>query len=66
MYVRCQDSAVGIATVYGLDDRGVGIQVLVGSTIVFLYIVHTGSGVHPIPYPMGTGSSFPLGKAAKA
>jgi hypothetical protein len=32
-YVRSRDSAVGIATGYGLDDRGVGVRVPVGSTI---------------------------------
>jgi hypothetical protein len=26
--------------------------------------VQTGSGVHPTSYPMGTGGSFPGGKAA--
>jgi hypothetical protein len=30
---RSQDSAVGIATGYGLDDRGVGVRVPVGSRI---------------------------------
>jgi hypothetical protein len=30
---RSRDSAVGIATGYGLDDRGVGFQVPVGSRI---------------------------------
>jgi hypothetical protein len=29
-----------------------------------LHVVHTGSGVHPTSYPMGTGDSFPGGKAA--
>jgi hypothetical protein len=28
-----RDSSVGIATGYGLDDRGVGVRVPVGSTI---------------------------------
>jgi hypothetical protein len=28
-----RDSVVGIATGYGLDDRGVGVRVLVGSRI---------------------------------
>jgi hypothetical protein len=28
-----RDSAVGIATGYGLDDRGIGVRVLVGSRI---------------------------------
>jgi hypothetical protein len=30
---RLYDSAVGIATAYGLDDRGVGVRVPVGSRI---------------------------------
>jgi hypothetical protein len=29
-YLWSWDSAVGIATSYGLDDRGVGVRVLVG------------------------------------
>jgi hypothetical protein len=44
-----RDSSVGIATSYGLDDRGVGVQ--------------AGSGAHPTSYPMGTGGIFPGGKA---
>jgi hypothetical protein len=31
-----------------------------------LHVVHTGSGAHPVSYPMGTGGSFPGGKAAGA
>jgi hypothetical protein len=31
--MRSRDSAVGIATGYGLDDRGVGVRVLVRSRI---------------------------------
>jgi hypothetical protein len=49
-----RDSAVGIATSYGLDDRGVGVRVPLGSE------------VHPTSYPMGTGCSFPGDKAAGA
>jgi hypothetical protein len=30
---RSRDSAVGLATGYGLDDRGVGVRVSVGSRI---------------------------------
>jgi hypothetical protein len=30
---RSRDSAVGIATSYGLDDRGIGVRVPVGSRI---------------------------------
>jgi hypothetical protein len=32
----------------------------------FLQIIETGSEVHPTSYPMGTGGSFPGGKAAGA
>jgi hypothetical protein len=31
-----------------------------------LSVVQTGSGVHPTSYPLGTGDSFPGGKAAGA
>jgi hypothetical protein len=47
---RSRDSVVGISTGYGLDDRGVGIWVPVGS------------GAHPASYPMGTEGPFPGGK----
>jgi hypothetical protein len=55
--------AVGIATGYGLDDRGVGARVPIGSRQEFSLLcgVQTGSAVHPASYPMGTG-----GKAAGA
>jgi hypothetical protein len=32
--IGSRDSAVGIATGYGLDDRGVGVRVPVGSRII--------------------------------
>jgi hypothetical protein len=32
---RSRDSSVGIATGYGLDDRGVGVRVPVGSRMFF-------------------------------
>jgi hypothetical protein len=51
-----RDSSVGIATGYGLDGRGDGVRVLVGTPWV-----QTGFGVHPTSYPIGTG-----GKAARA
>jgi hypothetical protein len=31
---RSRDSSVGIATSYGLDDRGIGVRVPVGSRIL--------------------------------
>jgi hypothetical protein len=61
-----QDSSVGIATGYGLGDRGVGVRVSVWSRIFYLYVVQTGSGVHPTSYPMGTKGSFPGVIAAEA
>jgi hypothetical protein len=33
LFLRSRDSSVGIATGYGLDDRGVGVRVPVGSGI---------------------------------
>jgi hypothetical protein len=37
-----------------------------GQEFSLFHIVQTGSGVHPTSYPMGTGGSFPGGKAARA
>jgi hypothetical protein len=34
-----------------------------GRVFVFSPCVQTGSGAHPTSYPMGTGGSFPGGKA---
>jgi hypothetical protein len=61
-FVGGWDSAVGIATGYGLDDREVGVRVPVGSRI----FSSARSGAHPASYPMGTGGSFSGGKAAGA
>jgi hypothetical protein len=55
------DGAVNIETGYGLDDRGVGLRVPVGSKIC-----QTGFGVHVAPYPVGTGGSSAGGKADRA
>jgi hypothetical protein len=60
------DSLVGIATGYGLEDRGVVVRVPVGPKIFFLHVVQTGSGVHPTFYPRGTRELFSRGKAAGA
>jgi hypothetical protein len=56
---RSRDSVVGIATGYGLSDRGVEVRVPVGSRIFTSPIVQTGSGVHPTSCTMGNGGSFP-------
>jgi hypothetical protein len=53
------DSAVGIATGYGLDDRGFGVRVMVGQEFLLLHAVQNGSEIHPASYPMGTGALSP-------
>jgi hypothetical protein len=53
---------VGIATDYGLKDRGVWVRVPVGSRIL-IHVVQTGSGAHPASQAMGTGGG---GKTAEA
>jgi hypothetical protein len=59
--------AVGIATGYGLDGRRVGVHVTVEARFsLSLHVVQTGYGARPVSYPMGTGSSFPGGKAVRA
>jgi hypothetical protein len=65
-YYRTWDRVASIATSYGLDNREVGVQVPVGSRVFSSPIVQTSSEVHPTFYPMGTGGSFPGGKAAGA
>jgi hypothetical protein len=50
--------AVSIVTSYGLDAEGKDFSPL--------HVVQTGSGAHVASYPMGTGDSFPGGKAAGA
>jgi hypothetical protein len=61
-----RDSSVGIATSYWLDDRGVGVQVPVGSRIFTSLWRSDRLWGTLISYPMGTGGSFPGGKAAGA
>jgi hypothetical protein len=61
--VGSRGSVVGIATGYGLEDRG-GRSSSPGRVKNFLHVVQTGSGVHPTSYLVGTGGSFPGGKAA--
>jgi hypothetical protein len=61
---RSWDRAVGIATGYGLDDRGVGVRVPVRPSMFNPPNVQTGSGVHRTSYTMGTGGPFPGVNAA--
>jgi hypothetical protein len=59
------DSSVGIALGYGLDDRGSRVRFPAGAGNFSLHHrVRNGSGARPTSYPMGTGGSFPGGKAA--
>jgi hypothetical protein len=58
---------VGIALGYGLDDRGSRVRFPAGAgNLSFHHSVQNGSGAHPASYPMGTGGSFPGGKAVGA
>jgi hypothetical protein len=62
-----RDSSVGIALGYGLDDRGSRVRFPEGAGNFSLHHhVQNGSGAQPASYPMGTGGSFPGGKAAGA
>jgi hypothetical protein len=60
-----RDSSVGIATSYGLDDRGSRVRFPAGAGNFSLHHrVQNGSEAHPASYPMGTRGSFPSSKAA--
>jgi hypothetical protein len=48
---------------YGLDDRVIEVRPPTGTDSSSSPCVQTGPGDHPAPYPMGTGGSFPGGKA---
>jgi hypothetical protein len=59
--------SVGIALGYGLDDRGSRVRLPAGAGNFYLHHrVQNGSGAHPPSYPVGTGGSFPGGKATGA
>jgi hypothetical protein len=64
--MKSRDSVVGIATGYGLDERGVGVGVPVGSRIFSSPCRPDRLWGPPNPYSMGTGGSLPAGKAAGA
>jgi hypothetical protein len=56
---RNRDSAVGMETGYGLDDREVGIRIPVRSKIFSSLRLPDRFWAHPTFYPMGTDSFFP-------
>jgi hypothetical protein len=59
-----QDSIVAIATSYGLDDRGIGLRVLVGSRI---FSISSRPALGPTqPLSNGYRGLFPRGKATEA
>jgi hypothetical protein len=51
-------NAVGIATGYGLYDRGVGSS-SPGRIKNFRFFMSSTHGVHPASYPVGTGALSP-------
>jgi hypothetical protein len=65
--VKSLDSSVGIALSYGLDNGDSRVRFPAGAgNFSFHHGIQNGSGAHPASYPMGTGGSFPGGKAAGA
>jgi hypothetical protein len=57
---KSRDSSVGIATGYGLDDRGSRFRFPAGAGNFSLHHrVQNGSGAHPASYSVGTRGSFP-------
>jgi hypothetical protein len=64
---QSRDSPVGIALVYGLDDRGSRVRFPAGAgNFSPHHRVQNGSGAHPASCPMGNRGSFPGCKAAGA
>jgi hypothetical protein len=62
-----RDSSVGIATDDGLDNRDSRVRFPVGAGNFSLHHrVHNDFRDYSASYPMGTGGSFPGGKAAGA
>jgi hypothetical protein len=67
MCVKSRDISDGIALGYGLDVRGSRVRFPAEAGNFSLHhCVQSGSGVYGASYPMGTGGSFPVGKAAGA
>jgi hypothetical protein len=65
--IRVLHQGAEIPTGHGLDDWMVGVRFPAGAGNFSLrHRVQTGSGAHPTSYRMGTGGSFPGGKAAEA
>jgi hypothetical protein len=57
-------SSGSIVPDYGLDDWAIGVRFPAGARdFSYSLFVQTGSGAHPASCAMGTGGSFPGGKA---
>jgi hypothetical protein len=57
-------SSVIIVSDYGLADRAIEVRSpTAAEDFSFRPCVQTASGAHPASYPLGTGGSFPGGKA---
>jgi hypothetical protein len=57
-------SSDSIVSDYRLDDREIEVRSPTGADdFSSSPCVQTGSGAHPASYPMGTGGTFPGGKA---
>jgi hypothetical protein len=63
---RNWSSSVGIATGYGLDGEGSEFEARYVQECSLFHIIQTGSTAHQTTYRMGTGGSFPGGKAIEA
>jgi hypothetical protein len=63
MVPNSRGSSGSIVSDYGLDDRAMEVRSPTGADFSSSPCVQTGSGAHPASYPMGTGGSFPGGKA---
>jgi hypothetical protein len=67
LQLELTDSSVGTTLGYGLDNRGYRVRFPAGTGNFSLrHRVQNGSGARPASYLMGTGGSFPGGKAAGA
>jgi hypothetical protein len=64
IFYETRDSSVGIALGYGLDDRGFEYRWGLG-VFPFIAASQTGSGALQASYQVGTGGSFPRGKAVE-
>jgi hypothetical protein len=63
-YLLLFSSSGSIVSNYGRDDRAIEVRSPTGAEdFSSSPCVQTGSGAHPASYPMGTGGSFPAGKA---